>query len=254
VQERLSLHHISGDLRLEEIAEPGEILELDEIQEQTSLLIDGDIVETRVSQGFQSGTMDVRPIKRAALGLGEHTATIRVRRTSGQVLAYSWTFTVLAEEPTLPGLPEGLQFVRPLPDSTITVQAYQEERLVPPYYAPFFADLRGGVCAGIFPAKVVAPDESPDEHDVAKKYSFIALDGVPPGEGGPAVIRAVGPEHLEVPVYDETEHIIAFYVGSHHYKCWQVDLAPGKHEATIQLRNALGEVIDYTWAFTITNN
>ncbi len=235
---------------MEEIAEPGETLELDEIQERTSLLIDGDIVETRVGQGLYPGTIDVRPVKSAALDLGEHTATIRVRRTSGQVLVYSWTFTVLAEEPTLPGLPEGLQFVRPLPDSTVTVQAYQEDHLVPPYYAPGFTDPRGSVCAGVLSKKMVERGEFLDG-SVGEKYFFTALDGTPPGSE--AVIEGSYEPH-QVSVLDDSGHVVASYVGPHHYWCWQVDLAPGKHEATIRLRNALGEVIDYTWAFTITNN
>jgi hypothetical protein len=249
-QERLSVHHISGILRLEEIAESGETLETDELQGRIELLVDGEFVDTEVSQGLRSGTIDVRPVRRSALSLGEHKVIIRVRRTSGEVLKYSWPFTVLAEEPTLPGLPEGLQFVRPLPDSTTTVQAYQEEYLVPPYYAPGFADLRGGVCAGVLSGKVVERGEFLDG-SVGEKYSFTSLDDTPPGSE--AVIEG-GYEPLKVSVFDDSGHTVASYVGPHHYWCWRIDLTPGKHEATVRLRNASGAEIDYTWAFTITNN
>lgn len=249
VQGVLSGNTIWATLQLEEIAEPGETLGLEEVQERVEFLIDGELLDAEIIQSYR--TTQVQIAGDFSVSLGEHKATVRVRRTSGKVLEYSWTFTVLAEEPTLSGLPEGFQFVRPLPDSTITLQDYRKERLVPRYYAPGFADLRGGVCAGILPGKIVESGEFLEEGGVARKYSFVALDGVPPGDD--AVIEG-GCEPFRVSIRDESGCVVASYVGPHHYKCWQIDLDPGEHEAVVQLRKASGEVIEYTWQFTITSD
>lgn len=237
-------------LELDEIAEPGERLTLDELQERVEFLLDDQPVDAEIVEGIKPRQVQI--LGRFGLDLGEHTATVRVRRMSGERLEFSWTFTVVAEEPTMPGLPEGLQFVRPLPDSTITQQAYREEHLVPGYYAPGFADLRGGVCFGVLPGKIVQPGEFLDGPTTSSKYAFVALDGAP---SGPDAMIGKGYEPYQVRVFGETHRqIIASYVGPHHYSCWQVDLAPDEHQATIQLQQTPEEVIEFTWWFTITND
>jgi hypothetical protein len=239
-------------LELDEIVEPGETLELEEVQRRVEFMIDGELLDAQVVRGFKPGAAQVQITGTFPQGLGQHEATVRVNRTSSSMLEYSWKFTVLAEEPTLPNLPEGFQFVRPLPDSVITLQAYQEEHLIPPYHAPAFADLRGGVCVGVVPGKIVEPGEFLDGSDVARKYSLVAIDGVSPDANTVVVVEY---EPLEIEVFDEdTDRVIASYVGPHNYKCWRVELLPGEHSATVQLQKASGEVIEYTWRFTIASD
>lgn len=247
---KLSGDHIWVILRLDEIAEPGDTLGVEEMQERVEFLMDSKLLDAEIIPGRKPGAAEVAIAGKFALGLGKHKATVQVRRTSGEVLEYSWTFTVVAAEPTLPDMPEGIQFVRPLPDSTITLQAYREEQLVPPYHAPAFADLRGGVCVGVLTSKIVEPGENLDGDGVSRKYPFVALDGAPPGE----YARIEMAYDLGKCIVVDENGVETSYQCPHHYKCWRVALAPGEHEATVQLYKASGEVIEYTWQFTITND
>jgi len=236
-------------LELDKIAEPGEILSPEEMQSRVEFSIDGELQDIRIIQ-YRNRPTQAAIVGRFALSLGEHEATVRVRKASGEVLEHSGRFTVRAEDPTVPGLPEGLQFVRPLPDSTITVQAYREERLLPAYYYQYgFANLRGGVCVGVLTSEVVETGDILDCGGVFRKFPFVALDGVPPDEG---VTIEGGCELEKIMVTDEDGQVISSYPGPHAYKCWKVELAPGEHKVTVELRKTSGEAIEYTWRFTIT--
>nr|HID14846.1 hypothetical protein [Anaerolineae bacterium] len=235
-------------LQLEEIAEPGETLGVEEMQERVEFLMDGEVLDAEVKRGRKPGAAEVEIVGNFDLSAGEHEATVRVRRTSGEVLEYSWTFTILDVETTMPDLPEGFRFVRPLPDSTITLQAYREEQLVPFYQAPAFADLRGGVCVGVLTIEIVETGENLDCASLSRKYPFVALDGVPPGKYAWIEERCAG----EIVIV--TENGVRTTGPGSHYKCWKIELSPGEHEATIELRKASGEVIEYTWRFTITSD
>jgi hypothetical protein len=237
-------------LRLEEIAEPGETLGLEEAQERVEFLMDGEMLDAEIKRGRKPGAAEVEIVGDFDLAPGQHKATVQVRRTSGEVLEYSWTFTILDVEPTVPGLPEGLQFVRPLPDSIITLQTYRQEQLVPWYHAPAFADLRAAVCVGVLTSDIVEPGEDLDGKGVSRKYSFVALDGAAPGEYAKIEER----HELGKCIIVDENGAVTSYQCPHHYKCWQVELAPGQHEATIQLRNSSGQEIQYTWRFTITSD
>jgi hypothetical protein len=210
------------------------------------------VVDAEIERGHRTDVEEVVITKGLVFSLGEHEFTIRVHRISGEVLEYSWTFTVVAEEPLLPGLPDVLQFVRPLPDSTITLRAYREEQLIPYYYAPRFPfDFRQSVCAGLHPRRIEEIEESRDANEVSDKYAFVALDGVPPEPDAPIWNDYnVG----EIYHYDETGDIIVETLVGWHCKCWWVDLAPGEHEATVRVEKASGEVIEYAWWFTITSD
>ena len=121
VQYGSGVSSISATLDMEVIAEPGETLALDNMPNRIALLIDGEQQpDVLVGEGVWPNRATVGG--EFVLDPGEHTVTVRAHRSSGEILQYSWNFTAFAEEPVLPGLPEGLQFVRPLPDSTITLQ------------------------------------------------------------------------------------------------------------------------------------
>ncbi len=248
VKGALSGNVIWATLQLEEIAESGETLIVEEIQKKVEFLIDGEVLNVKIKRSPKPGTQEVDIVGNFDLSPGEHTITVRVSRTSGEVLEYSWTFTVLDGEPTVSGLPKGLQFVRPQPDSTISLRAYGEEQLVPLYQVPSFADLRGGVCVGVMSSEMMKPGENLDCADLSRKYPFVALDSISPSQYDWIEEQCAG-EFIAV---DENGAITSLPAA--HYKCWKVRLAPGEHEATIQLHNASGEVIQYTWWFTITNN
>jgi len=236
-------------LRLEEIAEPDETLGPEEMQERVDFLIDDELLVPEIVQSPKPGSSEIAIIGDFALDRGKHEATVRVRRTSGEVLEYSWTFTILDAETTMAGLPEGLRFVRPLPDSTITLKAYREEQLVPSYQAPAYADLRGGVCVGVQTIEIVELGEDLDCAGVSRKYRFVILDGVSVGKHARIEEGCAG----EIVVVSE-DGVTTSGPGSH-YKCWKVELAPGKHEVTVELRKASGEVVvEYIWWFTITND
>jgi hypothetical protein len=243
----LSGKGVWATLQIEEIAEPGETLEVEEMQEQVTFLMDGEVLEAEVRRSRKPGAQEVDIVGDFDLSPGEHEATVRVSRTSGETLEYSWTFTVLDGEPTVPGLPEGLQFVRPLPNSTITLHAYREEQLVPPYQVTSPADLRGGVCVGVMSIEIMKAGEDLDCASLSHKYSFVALDGISPS-------RYWIEELCTGKLIAVDENGMVTSIPGVHHKCWRVGLAPGEHEATVQLHNVSGEVIEYTWCFTITSD
>jgi len=200
---------------------------------------------TRILEG--KGILDVSGVLPSE-ELGRYTATIRVIQLPPHpVLEYSWEFDVLDEEPSLPGLPEGFRFVRPLPDSVITQRAYREGRLTPSRYRSGVADLRNGVCVGVLPHKIVEPGEFL-EGDVFHKYHFVTLNGEPPRQGADI---SGATEPYRVNLYDDNGEVIASYVGPSSFKCWYVDLAPGQHEVLVEINKASGETIQYAWQFTI---
>jgi len=242
--------HHWATLNLPQIAEPGEILKLQDLHERTWLLIDGQPLEFELRENDQRPGIgaEVRA-SFFSLDLGEHLVAIRVLRTSGEVLEFSWLFTVDENARIMPGLPEGFEFVRPLPDSTITLQDYREGDLVPGEYVPGFAILRGGVCYGILGGKVVEPGEFLTGLEVSNKARFVALDGASPGPV--ADIRGGSDLGLHE-IYDASGHVIASYGGGQHYSCWYVDLAPGRHVATVRIERASGQVTEFTWWFVIT--
>jgi hypothetical protein len=236
-------------LRLEEIAEPGEVLGLGEMQDRVEFLIDGKALDAEVAWGPKPGVLEVEVIGDFEVGPGKHAATVRVRTTSGEVLKHSWTFTVFAEEPRVPDLPEGLWFVRPLPHSTITKQAYQQEQLV-----DFFpvGPLQSGVCVGILPYELANPNELCLEcEDAPRRYSIVALDGTLPDNN--AARRSLG-EGETVGLDYANGNTVEVCCATAHYECYVVDLASGEHEATVRLVQASGEEIKHTWYFTITED
>lgn len=239
---------VLANLYLDEILAPGEDLELSELQERVEWFLDGQVFDVEIARrGGQSREVLLISKKGLLFDVGTHEFTVRVHKTSGEVLAYSWSFTVVAEIPPIVGLPEEFEFVRPLPNTTITMQAYQEELLVPPYRSPRVPSLLGSVCVGVYPGDVVKPGEQVDGDEIALQYDFVTLDGVPPGAD--AEIR-VG--YGLVMFFDGRNEQRTSYPGPHNYKCWAIDLSPGKHEATVELQKPSGERLEYTWSFTIT--
>ena len=232
-------------LLLDEIAEQDEVLEVEEMRERVEFLIDDEALNAEIGQGPRAGVEEIEIVGDFDLTPGEHRATVRVHRTSSEVLEYSWVFTVL-EETTVSGLPLGLQFVRPLPDSTITLQAYQREQLV----TTTFGDLRNGVCVGAQPRDIVDHGENLDCHGVSGRYSFVSIDGASPGIFTEIEEYCAG----EFAVVNMEDDVVIKSGPSWHYKCWQIELAPGEHEVTVQLRRLSGEMIEYTWQFTITDD
>ena len=133
-----------------EIAEPGETLKPKDLQGRTWFLVDGQPLEFALIENYRRPGVGAELRASFSVSPGEHRATIRVRRTSGEMLEFSWVSTVDKRAHILPGLPEGFQFVRPLPDSTISRQAYRTELLVPSDYLPRFpVFLQGRVCVGV---------------------------------------------------------------------------------------------------------
>ena len=105
-------------IRTEEIVEPGDFFDVDDVLERGTLLLNGRTPET-VSLGEQKHIMAevqlakiVMPDKEGntiaswpgplasrcwfvPLEPGKHEATVRVHKTSGAVLEYTWTFTIV---------------------------------------------------------------------------------------------------------------------------------------------------------------
>ena len=83
------------------------------------------------------------------------------------------------------------------------------------------------------------------------KFHIVALDGAPPD---PTAVIEGGHDLGLTNVYDEEDRLVTSYGGDQHYKCWRTDLAPGRHEATVRLERASGQVTEFTWWFVITED
>jgi len=245
-------------LNLPEIAEAGETLTPEDLQERTWLLVDGQSIAFELSEDYGDGSGSrAWALVSFSPGPGEHRTTIRVRRTSGEILEFSWVFTVDKRAYILPGLPEGFQFVRPLPDSTISRQAYRTERLVPSGYLPGFpVFLQDGVCVGVLGYEIAGWPSYFTAEEVYEMFSIASLDGRPPDaeaiSGGyevPGEVETIcGYPPGTVCTPTRAQHDVS----AHHYKCVVVDLAPGRHEATAVLEWPDGHVTEFTWWFVIT--
>ena len=214
-----TLNSVSATLLVDEITLSGDVTDWND---RVVLLIDETPIPVAIRlEEFESEPGRVLIVGRQQLELGRHTATIRVAQLSPHpTLEYSWEFDILAEEPAFPGLPEGLQFVRPLPNSVISQHTYREGFVIPSRYLSRSAgaDQRNGVCMGTMP-----------ESDIYV-YQFITLDRRRP---------------------KNDDIIIGSKTSLSSITCWYVDLAPGQHEVVAKINKASGEEIEYTWQFTI---
>lgn len=243
-------NYIWATLDLGEIFDPGEPPKLEEMRERIEFLLDDAAMDVKIDQDYGRGKKVEISGGGLVFSLGEHKFTIRVHKPSGEILEYSWTFTVTPDPTRIPGLPGALMFVYPLPDSTITLQAYKEGES-----GPFFSTSSGRatecVCVGVDPGEVVQPGEQLGVEDVGRRYDFVALDGVPPA--GNAQIGTIY-DLAKLMFMDEDGKIVTSFPGPKHYKCWPIELAPGEHKVTVKVQKAPEEIIEYTWRFTITSD
>jgi hypothetical protein len=246
-------------LNLPEIAIPGETLDLTDLQARTQFLLDGRPLTVTLALDYERPEVGARVWAEIDPTLGKNQATIRVRRTSGEVLEFSWGFTADVYTFILPGLPEGFQFVRPLPDSTITREEYRQEGLIPAEYVPGFTRLRGRVCVGVLGYEIAGRPSYFTAEEVHEMFSIASLDGRPPDTEAIAGGYEV-PTEVVVFCGDPPDTTVCtptraqYDVSAHHYKCWVGDLAPGRHEATAVLEWPDGHVTEFTWWFVITED
>ena len=178
---------------------------------------------------------------------GTYEAAVVVQLASGATLEHRWPFTVVPEL-VWPGLPAGV-YVSPLPESTISQQAYQRSSFIPPQYFPCGA---GGICLGLMTEEIVERGEILGCVEVLSKVHLIALDGKRPAPAGNEVSLS-----CELVKFFETDpggQIITSYPGPHAVEFWQLDLPPGEHLVVAELRRASGEPEYFAWRFTITED
>jgi hypothetical protein len=190
------------------------------------LLLDGTPLETTVRPyPARSGDVAVASAP-VAPSLGNHRATIQVSASGCTPLEYDWEFLV-TEESTIPGLPKGFWFVRPLPHSVLTRRAYREADLG----GVNLLGMPGSVCVGLDAAYWFRMSGLRGFDEVVAAYGIIAIDG-------------------RAPSGDEANELWGVYT----YDCVKVDLKPGPHTATAQVLKTSGESVLYRWGFTITKD
>jgi hypothetical protein len=236
---------------IEKITELDASFDSEHIQDHLELLLDGAPVDITVLEDPLAKRPRVDVYASPMLALGPHTATVRVPKTTGGSLEFSWAFEVVDRYPSQLDLPLGFIFVRPAPDSVVGLDAYREESLIPEYVFPDYANLEGGVCVGIVVGAFVEAGEFLNTEDVFAKYGFISLDGAAPSRKSDIVGEV---ELVEMSVVDAAGRKVASYPGPQSYKCWKVDLAPGEHEAKVEVRMASGNIIEYSWRFSIARD
>lgn len=134
--------------------------------------------------------------------------------------------------------PNYIDSVQPAPGRTLSLSNPEDRNLV--YYPDEEARI---ICVHILIQPLLRPNDS--------FYQFENIELTVDGQ-----IVTTEPSHEPVAheaegLEDEEGNVIAAGVESDTI-CWNKDISPGKHVATIQVWTSTGEEFSYSWAFKIT--
>ncbi len=178
---------------------------------------------------------------------GLHSATLIARKTSGNELAYSWSFVLIDVMPTVTPTvipsepePEYIEYIFPEPGSVSTIKEYAEER--------WMGHPEPGICIYFRPFPTMGePSEDLSIADVLDKLSL-----------------EIGDQIVEQPIYSEIDDIQVIgpnvsdqdmlsstAPAARHVVCFEADLEEGFHTATLHFDKSLDEQLSYTWSFVL---
>jgi hypothetical protein len=157
---------------------------------------------------------------------------------------------ILPTDLNLP-LPSHLELVVPAPNSEYSVESYTEGMHYPPISQAHPAPEEGKqrICSEILSRTLLEPGDyfksSPQKGEFLPDRITLHVDGDKLRRDDEVIMILV-----ETEIENESGQIIARAPASH-LICWPVDLGEGLHIATIEIKKTSGEIIDYSWSFTL---
>jgi len=157
---------------------------------------------------------------------------------------------VLLTDLNLP-LPPYLEFVAPTPDSEFLVDAYNEGLHYPPISEahPAPEEGRQRICSKLLSRALLEPG---DYFRTSLQKGEVLPDRITLYVDGDKLVRddEVIMILAETEIEDESGQTIAQAPASH-LICWPAELKKGIHIVTIEVMKTSGEVVDYSWSFTL---
>jgi len=136
-------------------------------------------------------------------------------------------------------LPDFLFEIHPAPSSVIRHKCYLEslEGL----------SLQVGVYVVVITEKMVEQNDNLTDLDDIDERIEIKINPTPKGD----VTTHLGADLMVLEKYDEEGNVIATWAGPHVWKSFPAALPPGKHTVTVQVRKTSGEILEYSWTFSL---
>ncbi len=148
-------------------------------------------------------------------------------------------------------LPKFLTFVSPEPQETIPLASYEKGEHYTHSYILSTVNVQSSICTEIVPKTLLEPGDffasRPNQGEFLPDRITAYLDDTKLERSG-EVVTILGLYHL----WDENNNIIAEAPGPQ-IICWFAKAKPGKHIASIEIRNT-SETVRYSWLFEITEN
>jgi hypothetical protein len=148
-------------------------------------------------------------------------------------------------------LPSFLEFVAPAPKSEISIDSYNEGQHYPPISEahPAPQDGRQRICSELLSRVLLEPEDyfavSSQKGEFLPDRVTVYVDGAKVARDD-EVIMVLSETVLE----DENGRVIARAPASH-LICWPAKLERGIHVVTMEVNKTSGEVVNYSWSFTL---
>ena len=148
-------------------------------------------------------------------------------------------------------LPSYLKFIAPAPNSEYSVKSYAEGMHYPPISEVHPAPEEGKqrICGEVLSRTLLETDDyfrtNSQEGEFLPDRITLHVDGDKLRRDEEVIMILV-----ETEIEDKSGQIIARSPASH-LICWPVELSEGLHIATIEVKKTSGEIIDYSWSFTL---
>jgi hypothetical protein len=148
-------------------------------------------------------------------------------------------------------LPPYLGFIVPAPDAEYSLDSYYEGKHYPSISEahPAPQEGRGRICGEFLSKSLLEPG---DYFETSSKRGDFLPDRITLKINANEIVRddEVIMILSETELKDETGHIVARAPTSH-LICWPDTLGKGLHIATIEIKKTSGEVLNYSWSFTL---
>lgn len=144
-----------------------------------------------------------------------------------------------------------LEFVVPAPNSEYSVEAYDEGMHYPPISEVHPAPKEGKqrICGEVLSRTLLESGDyfrtTPQKGEFLPDRISLYVDGDKFRRDDEVIMILV-----ETELEDENGYITARAPASH-LICWPAELGEGLHIATIEVKKTSGEIMDYSWSFTL---
>ncbi len=138
-----------------------------------------------------------------------------------------------------PPLPDFLECVFPGPGMTVSLQDYNRAMKAP-------MTMSAGVGVKLNGTKIVENGENLTDEEIQQRPTLLVDQQTVPDNLKRWVI-----EGLPTKAYNDKGELVYEVDAGPHSAQWLVPLAPGQHQATIHIRKKSGQVLTFSWQFTV---